>query len=111
MNQSAILMFGGWLAGVIIVLGEWTNYIRAARRVRAAARSEGKDWPFTKQPKFMIQFVYMPDSLLDEADGAKTRTAKLELLRLRKRMWKVVGLGVSLLVLGFSAAIISEMLR
>lgn len=111
MNRSAVLMFAGWLAGVIIIVIEWVNYVRAANRVRLAARSEGTDWPFTRQAKFMIQFVYMPESLLDQGDGARTRSAKLDLLRLRKRMWKVIGFGIGFLVLGFCAAIISEILK
>lgn len=104
-------MFMGWLAAVIVIITEWVKYIRAANRIRIAARSEGGDWPFTKEPKFMIQFVYMPETLLEQGDGAETRSAKLKLLRLRKRMWKVVGLGIGLLVLGFCAAVISEMLK
>jgi hypothetical protein len=104
-------MFAGWLVGAILILIEWVKCIRAANRIRRAAKSEGKDWPFTKQPKFMVQFVYMPESLLDDTDGARTRAAKLDLLRLRKRMWKIVGLGIGFLVLGFCAAIISEMLK
>ena len=106
-----MMMLGGWLLGVIVVVVEWINYVQAANRVRAAARAEGQDWPFTKDRTFLIRFVYMPNSLLDQADGTKTRAAKLELLRLRKRMWKVIGLGVVLLVMGFCAAVVTEILK
>ncbi|MEN3367897.1 MAG: hypothetical protein V7609_40 [Verrucomicrobiota bacterium] len=112
MSGSAISMFfGGRLLGVIVIVVEWINYIQAAKRVRAAARAEGQHWPFTRDGTILIRFVYMPNSLLDQTDGTKTRAAKLDLLRLRKRMWKVIGLGVGLLALGFCAAVVGEILK
>ena len=111
MTGSAMLMVGGWLLGVIVVVVEWINYILAAIRVRAAARAEGQDWPFTRDRSLLVRFVYMPESLFDQVDGAKTRAAKIELLRLRKRMWKVIGFAIGLLALGFCAAVVTEILK
>jgi hypothetical protein len=97
-----------WLAhavAFIVICREWIAYFRAAAHIRAVARSEGKDWPFTKDPKYQALFVYSPQSLLEPDDSPNLRDAKNELLTLRARMWRVVITAIAISASGVVLAV------
>ena len=97
-----------WLAhavAFVVICREWIAYFRAAAHIRAVARSEGKDWPFTKDPKYQALFVYSPQSFLEPGDSPNLRAAKNELLTLRARMWRVVFVAIGISVFGVVLAV------
>ncbi len=92
-------------AAFLVVCREWIAYFRAASQIRAVARSEGRDWPFTKDPKYQALFVYSPQSLFEPDDSASLREAKNRLLTLRGRMWRVVFTAIAISVFGVIFAV------
>ena len=97
-----------WLAhavAFVVICREWIAYFRAASHIRTVARSEGKDWPFTKDPKYQTLFVYSPQSLLEPDDSPNLRDAKNELLTLRARLWRVVFTAIAISVSGVVLAV------
>jgi hypothetical protein len=104
MVRPVTLFWLGHAVAVIIICREWIAYIRAAVRIRAVARSEGKDWPFTKDPKYQTLFVYSPESLLEPDDSPRLRGAKAHLLSLRARMWRIIFMAIAISASGVVAA-------
>jgi len=89
-----------------ILIREWTAYVRAALRVRAQARAEGKDWPFVTDPAILLKFLFLPHQLFEDGDSSAVRMAKRQLIVLRNRVHKTFGLAIMLALLGFLAAIV-----
>jgi hypothetical protein len=105
MISAQVLFFLSFGPCTVIVVREWIAYLRAALRVRAQAQAEGGDWPFFSDPKYVVKFVYLPDELIEASDSPDLKRAKGELLLLRRRLWKVVTLAITLAVIGFLLAI------
>src|SRR5881227_43374 len=105
MVKPLVFFWSAHAIALVVVLREWITYWRAASQVRAVARAEGGDWPFTRDPKYQALFVYSPQSLLEPGDSPALREAKLSLLHLRARMWRVVFLAMAISASGFFLAI------
>jgi hypothetical protein len=101
---TTFFWLGGFLA-FLVIAREWWRYYRAALKVRTVAQTEGGDWPFTRDPKYIALFTYAPKALLEPSDTAGLRAAKQELLGLRSRMWRVITIAISLEVAGMVLAI------
>jgi|ERR1051325_1130733 hypothetical protein len=105
MVKPVVFFWSAHAIALLVVAREWIAYWRAASHVRAVARAEGGDWPFTRDPKYQALFVYSPQSLLESGDTPALREAKLSLLRLRARMWRVVILAMAISASGVFLAV------
>ena len=105
MVKPIVFFWAGHSIALFVVAREWVAYWRAASQVRAVAQAEGGDWPFTRDPKYQALFVFSPQSLLESGDSPTLHEAKLALLRLRARMWRVVFLAMAISASGFFLAV------
>lgn len=106
---SVVFYIAGWVSAFIVFVRFRSEVERNIAAADLRERGESSSGTFAKH-SLAYRFIYRPDLLIAQSDGAENYQEMAELIRIRRNWWKVFLLALFCVLIGHAAWALSALI-